>query len=111
MLLVFFELFEKKVLMRPYIASIRIFFHTKFLNLHFHFLQKLGLELIEPYTLKIKMYQLLNIVLQMCLEYYKMDSPAVINAVLEENLPPYLKSLDFSLPQITADLQQVIPCA
>lgn len=44
---------------------------------------------------------------QMCLRHYNMDATAVINAVLEDNLPEYLKEVDFALSSIPAFIFEV----
>lgn len=43
----------------------------------------------------------------MCLEHYKRDASAVINAILENNLAPSLKSIDQNLPYIPPDTSEV----
>ncbi|KAG7210834.1 hypothetical protein KM043_012319 [Ampulex compressa] len=41
--------------------------------------------------------------IELCLKHYNYDSASVINAVLENNLPPNLKELDYTLPHIPPD--------
>lgn len=43
----------------------------------------------------------------MCLKHYKLDASAVINAILENNLAPSLKSIDQSLPFIPPESLKV----
>ncbi|XP_034947748.1 activating signal cointegrator 1 complex subunit 2 [Chelonus insularis] len=59
------------------------------------------------YSIKDVMYELGEGFIQKCLQHYNYNTESVINAILEDTLPPEIKKLDRNLPYISLETETI----